>query len=111
MLPFESVATATDSPKYSPAGSLRKFGTAVKGISGTPVIVAFCWATAERATSSKNPAHAKPRYRCMERPLTRCVGWRCDERFRQLWNGEGSLYQDARRFNDHVLGLLARFEG
>jgi hypothetical protein len=36
-VPFESVATATDSPRYSPAGSLRKFGTVVKGISDTPV--------------------------------------------------------------------------
>jgi hypothetical protein len=42
MFPFELVATATDSPRYSPAGSLRKFGTEVKGMSGTPVMVAFC---------------------------------------------------------------------
>src|SRR5712692_1825172 len=111
MLPFELVATATASPKYSPAGSLRKFGTAVKGISGTPVIVAFCWATAERATSSKTPAHAKARYRFMERPLTRLDDCRCDERFRQLRNVDGSLYQVPRRFNHHVFAVLARSAG
>jgi hypothetical protein len=41
MLPFEFVATATDSPRFSPDGSLRKFGTDVNGMSGTPAIVAF----------------------------------------------------------------------
>src|SRR5213593_125669 len=61
MLPFELVATATASPRYSPAGSFRKFATGVKGISGTPVIVAFCWADAEAATSSQ-AAHADARY-------------------------------------------------
>src|SRR2546427_12899271 len=66
MLPFELVATATDSPRYSPAGSLRKSGTDVKGISGTLVIVAFCWADADAATSSKAAAHAEARYRFMK---------------------------------------------
>src|ERR1700688_4210057 len=64
MLPFELVATATDSPKYSPAGSLRKLGTEVKGISATPVIVAFCWATAGPATRT-TAVHAEARYRFM----------------------------------------------
>jgi len=41
MLPFELVATATDSPRFSPGGSLRKFGTELAGMSGTPAIVAF----------------------------------------------------------------------
>src|SRR2546426_10621558 len=65
MLPFELVATATDSPRYSPAGSLRKSGTDVKGISGTLVIVAFCWADADAAMSSKAAAHAEARCRFM----------------------------------------------
>src|ERR1700722_17038455 len=70
MLPFELVATATDSPRYSPAGSLRKFAAEVKGISFTPVIVAFCWATAGPATRT-TAVHAEARYRFMERPLPR----------------------------------------
>src|SRR5215204_3996178 len=52
MWPFELVATATDSPSDSPAGSFRKFGTDVNGISATPVIVAFCCAAAETAVRS-----------------------------------------------------------
>src|SRR6185436_383316 len=68
MLPFELVATATDSPRNSPAGSLRKFGTAVNGISGTPVIVAFCWADAEPARS-RTAAHVQARCRVMGRSL------------------------------------------
>src|SRR5436309_12585591 len=70
MFPFESVATATDSPRYSPGGSLRKLATGVNGISGTPVIVAFCWADAEPATSTTR-AYAQTRCRFMERPFTR----------------------------------------
>src|SRR5882762_1756637 len=76
MLSFELVATATASPKYSPAGSLRKLGTEVKGISGTPVIVAFCWADAEPARS-RTAAYVEKRCRVMD----------------------GSLYQGSRRFN------------
>src|SRR5712692_6972819 len=76
MLPFELVATATASPKYSPAGSLRKFGTEVTGISGTPVIVAFCWADAEPARS-RTAAYVQKRCRVMD----------------------GSLYQGSRPFN------------
>src|SRR5216683_5950630 len=76
MLPFELVATATASPKYSPAGSLRKFGTEVKGMSGTPVMVAFCWADAEPARS-RTAAYVEKRCRAMD----------------------GSLYQDSRPFN------------
>src|SRR5205809_5541403 len=76
MLPFGLVATATASPRYSPAGSLRKFGTEVKGISGTPVIVAFCWADAEPARS-RTAAYVENRCRVMD----------------------GSLYQGSRPFN------------
>src|ERR1044071_5647956 len=71
MLPFESVATATDSPRYSPAGSLRKLATEVNGMSGTPVIVAFCWATTVPAMSSMNAALAAPRNRFMRRIIRR----------------------------------------
>src|SRR6516225_3644548 len=49
MCPFELVATATDSPRYSPGGSFRKFGTDVKGISGTFCALAFCCASAGAA--------------------------------------------------------------
>src|SRR6266849_1263258 len=100
MLPFELVATATDSPKYSPAGSLRKFGTAVKGMSVTPVIVAFCWATAGPATRT-TAVHAEARYRSMERPPTRSDDGPCGSLFRQVRNVEWSLYQTPRRFNHH----------
>src|SRR6476661_5541399 len=68
MFPFELVATATDSPRDSPAGSLRKFGTEVNGISGTPVIVAFCWADAEPAMS-RTAAYVQKRCRVMDRSL------------------------------------------
>src|SRR6266545_4058369 len=71
MLPFELVATATASPRDSPGGSLRKFGTEVNGMSGTPVIVAFCWATAEPATSRKAAEHAETRDRVIGGPLSR----------------------------------------
>src|ERR1700730_10152527 len=70
MFPFELVATATASPKYTPAGSLRKFGTEVKGISGTPVIVAFCWADAEPARS-RTAAYVEKRCRVMDAAYTR----------------------------------------
>src|SRR5436853_2033101 len=56
MWPLEFVATATASPRYSPGGSFRKFGTAVNGISGTILMVALRCANAgasantERAT-------------------------------------------------------------
>src|SRR5713101_4323573 len=76
MFPFELVATATDSPRYSPAGSLRKFGTEVKGISGTPVIVAFCCADTEPARR-RTAAYGENRCRFMD----------------------GSLYQGSRPFN------------
>src|SRR3982751_1064334 len=68
MLPFELVATATDSPRDSPGGSLRKFDTVVNGISGTPVIVAFACANAGPAASVRT-AHAEARIRIIERPL------------------------------------------
>src|SRR5215217_3718451 len=70
MLPLEFVATATDSPSDSPGGSLRKFGTAVNGISGTPVIVAFACANAG-PTVSVRTAHAEARIRVIECPLSR----------------------------------------
>src|SRR3982750_3677969 len=69
MLPFELVATATDSPRDSPGGSLRKFDTVVNGISGTPVIVAFACANAGPAAGgggrdgpcgSQNSYHRTP---------------------------------------------------
>src|SRR5579862_1461075 len=63
MLPFESVATATDSPSDSPAGSLRKLGTDVNGMSGTPVMVAFCCALVSAADSRMKPAQVETRYR------------------------------------------------
>src|SRR5258705_13754638 len=85
MLPFELVATATASPRYSPAGSLRKFGTEVKGISGTPVIVAFCWAEAEPARS-RTAASVEKRCRVMD----------------------GSLYQGSRPFNHDPASRLIR---
>src|SRR5215472_12574200 len=44
MWPFELVATATDSPRYSPGGSFKKFGTDENSISGTCSIVALRWA-------------------------------------------------------------------
>src|SRR5215210_4586847 len=68
MFPFEFVATATASPRYSPGGSLRKFGTEVKGISATPVIVAFCWADAEPARS-RTAAYVQKRCRVMDARL------------------------------------------
>src|SRR6476659_8771679 len=61
MWPFELVATATDSPSDSPAGSFRKFGTGVNGISATPVMVAFCCAAAETAVRS-SAANVQARY-------------------------------------------------
>src|SRR5690349_4650195 len=70
MLPVESVATATASPRYSPAGSLRKFATALNGISGTSVIVAFACANKGLAASVRT-AHVEARIRVIERPLSR----------------------------------------
>src|SRR5262245_13933144 len=70
MLPFEFVATATDSPRDSPGGSLRKFDTVVNGMSGTPVIVAFACANAGPAASVRT-AHVEARIRVIERPLSR----------------------------------------
>src|SRR3954462_2286332 len=52
MWSLELVATATDSPRYSPGGGFRKFGTAVNGISATPVIVALSCACAAPAHST-----------------------------------------------------------
>src|SRR5689334_5622064 len=66
MFPFELVATATDSPSDSPGGSLRKLGTDVKAISGTPVIVAFCCATAEAVSARTIAAQAAVRCRVMD---------------------------------------------
>src|ERR1700722_17101413 len=50
--PLELVATATDSPRYSPAGSFNKFGADVNGISGTFSMVALRWANAFAASST-----------------------------------------------------------
>src|SRR3954467_7199499 len=69
MLPFEFVATATDSPSDSPGGSLRKFDAVVNGMSGTPVIVAFACANAGPAASVRT-AHVETRIRVIERSLS-----------------------------------------
>src|SRR5439155_14171064 len=87
MLPFELVATATDSPRDSPGGSLRKFDTVVNGMSGTPVIVAFACANAW-PTASVRTAHAEARIRVIERPshagaYTSCT--RGSTVYRELW--------------------------
>src|SRR3954469_16352483 len=74
MFPFELVATATDSPRDSPAGSLRKFGTDVNGMSGTPVIVAFCWADAE-PVRSRTAAYVQKRCRVMDGSLYHRSHW------------------------------------
>src|ERR1041385_5099989 len=66
MFPFESVATATDSPRYSPCGSFRKFGTDVNGMSGTPGIVAFCCANTDPTMSTVLAAHARARNRFID---------------------------------------------
>src|SRR5271154_7039989 len=66
MCPLELVATATDSPRYSPGGSLRKFGTEVKGISGTFWALAFCCARAGAAHSTKAAAQTDVRQRFIE---------------------------------------------
>src|SRR5437879_3809439 len=53
MWPLELVATATASPRYSPAGSFRKFGTVINGISGTFWIVALRCANAGASTNTE----------------------------------------------------------
>src|ERR1700688_5026661 len=63
MCPLELVATPTDSPRVSPAGTFRKFGTDVYWISGTFCAVAFCCANAGRAQSIKAMANADARLR------------------------------------------------
>src|SRR6266581_9595653 len=63
MWPLELVATATDSPRYSPAGTFRKFGTDVYRISGTFCAVAFCCANAGAAHSTKAIADTDARQR------------------------------------------------
>src|SRR5260370_25369834 len=66
MCPFELVATATDSPRYSPGGSLRKFGTEVKGISGTFWALAFCCASAGATPSMRAIAETDAIQRVMK---------------------------------------------
>src|SRR5271154_6973451 len=53
MWPLELVATATDSPRYSPGGSFNKFGADVNGISGTFSMVALRCANAGAAISAR----------------------------------------------------------
>src|SRR6185436_8428275 len=103
MLPFELVATATDSPRYSPAGSFRKFGTDEKGISGTPVIVAFCWADAEPARST-TAAQVERRCRVMEGSLyqgpvhfNRPCEWTCHS------IGTAWIATKTRKHEEHLL--------
>src|SRR5271169_6394101 len=52
MWPFELVATATDSPRYSPGGSFSKFGTDENGMSRTFSIVALRCANEGAAASN-----------------------------------------------------------
>src|SRR5436190_14263545 len=66
MWSLELVATATDSPRYSPGGGLRKFGTAVNGISGTPVIVALSCACAAPAHSTTASAQVDVKSRFID---------------------------------------------
>src|SRR5258708_4171366 len=66
MCPFELVATATDSPRYSPGGSLRKFGTEVKGISATFWALAFCCASAGPTHSMRAIAETDATQRFMK---------------------------------------------
>src|SRR5215831_14544608 len=63
--PLELVATATASPRYSPGGSFRKFGTVVNGISGTFWIVALRWANAG-ASANTESATGEMRIRFIE---------------------------------------------
>src|SRR4051812_30677588 len=62
----ELVATATDSPRYSPGGGFRKFGTDVNGISGTPVIVALSCACAAPAHSTTASAQVDVKSRFID---------------------------------------------
>src|SRR5439155_10637431 len=70
--PFELVATPTASPKYVPAGSLKKFGTESNGISG---VVAFALAAAPPpcAKAGALPASsANARMRLRRRIMASC---------------------------------------
>src|SRR5262252_2346314 len=80
MWPFELVATPTASPRVSPAGTFRKFGTEVYAISGTFCAVAFCCAKAEIGESARS-----------ERKTT------AKERFigNLHWLGSCEVYQNA----------------
>src|SRR3954462_9202074 len=66
MWSLELVATATDSPRYSPGGGFRKFGTDVNGISGTPVIVALSCACAAPAHSTTASAQVDVKSRFID---------------------------------------------
>src|ERR1041385_7336406 len=65
MWPLELVATATASPRYSPGGSFRKFGTVVNGISGTFWMVALRCAK-PGATPNRNRATDETKNRFIE---------------------------------------------
>src|ERR1700674_5551755 len=52
MWPLELVATATDSPRYSPGGSFKKFGADENSIEGTFSMVALRWANAGAAATT-----------------------------------------------------------
>src|SRR5215471_13635182 len=75
MCPLEFVATATDSPKYSPGGSFSKFGVVVNEISGTPSIVALIAAgpprCPKRHAAPTNPS--APNIRCLR--ITLLIGY------------------------------------
>src|ERR1051326_8148500 len=67
--PLEFVATATASPRYSPGGSFKKFGTVENGISGTFWMVALRCANAG-ASASAHRATGGTRIRFMK---SRCI--------------------------------------
>src|SRR5262252_2841806 len=68
MWPLELVATATASPRYSPAGSLKKFGAVVNGISGTSWMVALRCANAG-ASANTERATGGTKTRFIESPV------------------------------------------
>src|SRR5260370_18338657 len=68
MCTFELGATATDCPRYSPGGSLRKFATEVKGIAGKIWALAFCCASAGAAPSMRAIAETDAIQRFMKVP-------------------------------------------
>src|SRR6266849_2789634 len=124
MCPFELVATATDSPRYSPGGSLRKFGTEVKGISGTFWALAFCCASAGPTHSIKATAQTDATQRVMRtsreplvktcliegvrRPNLRQEACRLNLFMGVECSPDGAKRNPGRRFSDRELSLIFR---